>query len=254
MCHSFITYPHLRETEHNSPSTYFECVVNKTISFDHAVTLTGIKLDFVKETKAELEMECINYKTFTTITVKRRHFSAHISEIFSLFQKYWRKINGSVVINLFSIQRIKDHRNNAEKSIKSVSNTFFIDFRQNQWWPNHQQFYGLTKNIFVMRLTWNRHFVKLSPLSAAIQVNIALLYEKFKFFLNAFPQGVIVDRCYKEGELCKQYGYSTTIACWHNMASPWWWHELHAQTRNSKFVCCNREKMQMGNKFLTWFL
>ena len=70
MCYSFITYPRLRETEHNSPSTKFECAVNETISFEHAITLTGIKLDFENETKAELEMECINYKTTEIIKVK----------------------------------------------------------------------------------------------------------------------------------------------------------------------------------------
>ena len=63
VCHSFITYPDLEETEQNSDSTKFECAVNETISFEHAITLTGIKLDFENETKAELEIECINYET-----------------------------------------------------------------------------------------------------------------------------------------------------------------------------------------------
>uniref|UniRef100_A0A7M5X069 Uncharacterized protein n=1 Tax=Clytia hemisphaerica TaxID=252671 RepID=A0A7M5X069_9CNID len=67
VCHSFITYPELQETGQNSSSTDFECIKDRTISFQHAITLTGIKLDFDNETKAELEMECINYKTSTII-------------------------------------------------------------------------------------------------------------------------------------------------------------------------------------------
>uniref|UniRef100_A0A7M6DN44 F5/8 type C domain-containing protein n=1 Tax=Clytia hemisphaerica TaxID=252671 RepID=A0A7M6DN44_9CNID len=67
VCHSFITYPELQETGQNSSSTEFECIKDRTISFQHAVTLTGIKLDFENDTKAELEMECINYVTSSII-------------------------------------------------------------------------------------------------------------------------------------------------------------------------------------------
>ena len=71
VCSSYIIFPSLAETKHLSENTGLKCSKDdKLISFDHSITLTGIKVFFENTIqRPNLEFECHLDNQVSTVVV-----------------------------------------------------------------------------------------------------------------------------------------------------------------------------------------
>ena len=71
VCSSYITYPDLKETSHLNKFSRIRCTEDENwISFDHSITLTGIRVFFEYEVqRPNLEFECHLNNHVSTVKV-----------------------------------------------------------------------------------------------------------------------------------------------------------------------------------------
>ena len=140
------------ETDKNIPSTKLDCIQDKRVSFQHSITLTGMRVFYEIETAADMEIQCYNYRTMSTIKVKffifskttfRWNGSVRLWNEAVLLANWTGYVNSSLVLLIITcLPHLIDH--------------LPLPLRKNRQLPENQQCCGSITHIFVMPSFWNQ--------------------------------------------------------------------------------------------------